>query len=383
MLSLLFWLAMLFCDHRVFGKFFLSDLAALFLCGFVIIALFLNKRMRLELILLILLLLLLPVLDYFIQGRALPSALGEWVKLFLFLVGGFALSIYFSSKNILGLFSGYPLALFMFFVLLLFHGFPHYADGRFALYLTLGSPNTVGFLLAVGIIFTLFSSPLSAVSTVVQAVMIVLFSVLLYLTFSRSASYGLLIGLVYVSWLGGAMNVRRLGLCLIVLVAVFFYHLIHPMFFAYTSQHITTQQADLARFNVFQDTLKQLGSGRITIWYTTWIDFLHHPSAWLTGLGPGQVSYLNIFHVAYKSTDSFLVMALHSYGFVGLVMATAFCVSLFCVGRSNEPDSSLKRVLGPFFCFTLVSNYSASASQVSLYAMLIVGFLYASSAKDV
>lgn len=414
------WALVVFIQERIFGKLFLSIILAAIICLVAFLHLLSHKKYKPLFLILgaIVFWLILISISKLNLTHFLPNGLGEAVKFFTVFFCGMLIAKSFSHKTLSKSLIPLPLVFLLFLLIkLLFYKTFLISDGRFELYSSLGSPNTIGFLCSFLVIYTLYN--LRPLYLKYGALCLLL--IFLGITFSRSAILGLVIGLAAPFLIQGILKLFPVKIVtlriiflifLLILNALIFYtfHQIHKTTtenhrhlttnisnpdptpssrksINFTNYLATTQQARTALIKMNKkrfewggvENATVTGSGRLILWDAALNNVWQHKKSWLTGFGPGNISQLNVFNAHYPSTDSIIILALHSYGLIGLLCALIFVTYLCFPTKLSDSAFKFKCSLGTFMSIVLITNNTTTASQTLLYGMLMIGLIFSNS----
>lgn len=130
----------------------------------------------------------------------LSHAGSELFKVILVFSGGFLVSRTFTQEALLIFLKPLPyLFILVLCIPLFFHGYTLRAINyqRIGYYYTLGAPNTLSFFLGVSVLLLLFQELKSKLLYFIRGVFLIIGSILLVITFSRSGTYGLFFSMFF------------------------------------------------------------------------------------------------------------------------------------------------------------------------------------------
>lgn len=382
------WIVVVFFDERIMQKFFLSNLIAIGL-GLIAIMFSISRGLAKSIYIITGLLLTAWAIAY-LQFGLQPGAFQEFFKIFLIIIGGLAVSQLFSTETFEQLLKPFAIVMGAYlFLQAMVIGTPDYNDLRFGLYFSYGNPNTVGFLISICIVLLLYCYRTTAIW---KWLLLIFLCALLTKTYSRSAIFGMGVGMIFAFLFRRKEKLTRRDLsCFAVMFLIFtslyilceFGHQIDYMpsrtFLGYTYHphfphfHKFTIY-NIGRFSI-ADVQKTHLSGRLTTWLAILQMIVSHPKAWLTGFGPGLVTNLNLLYLHYPCIDSLVLNCFYSYGVIGLFISLWFCIKLLITKSQTHRYQIMKAIFGFMMVFTLLVNNTTSASQVLLYGILLVGFI--------
>lgn len=414
--SILFWVFVIFLNWRFVPKLFISNVALIVVLAVLACALFFYDKKKLCFIIIFAgIVSLCAGISMAIFGVN-PGAVEELSKVILGVIGGLIIAKALTYSTIVNFLRPFPVVMMVYLILLMviLNAGVFDAHDRLALYFTLGGPNTIAFIIGIGMILLIFYSFLRWAW--LRYITLFILSMFLILTFSRSGILGLICGLIFgfvcILFRIKQLNIHFKKVSLVVFLGVLtsyslIYWQTHQILLASTHDikknpiqnlnpvslqkvHIMKglhkrgerMSSNLGRFNIYNDYLRTRFSGRALMWVTLLRDWFVHPAAWLTGFGPGWVSRLNIYNVHYLSMDSFIIMSIWSYGVVGFILASVFLWFLLFHKTSTLKERVVKATMGCFLIVTLLTNYSLSATQALVYGAFAIGLVFCEGEQD-